>query len=151
MLDSYQLHLLLHVIFNGPLPAAFTTELAPTLPATRGNIPAAIFPCQRKLGAPDPRARLKTETFCDLGFGLVGSAAQQGAGFFRSNRLVKLSEGLDGFALASEGDRALLVKTVRESVDVLPPEFLSYKVLPALAHAFEFGPGASILGLIRLT
>lgn len=35
---------------------------------------------------------------------------QQGAGFFKGNRLVKLAEGLESFALASEGDRAVLIR-----------------------------------------
>jgi SCY1-like protein 1 len=42
--------------------------------------------------------------------GNESSTGQPGAGFFKMNRLVKLAEGLEGFALASEGERAALVR-----------------------------------------
>lgn len=77
--------------------------------------------------------------------GSEGGGGQQGAGFFSSNRLVKLAEGLEGFALASEGDRAALIRTIKDSSEGLPPEFTRYKVLPSLVKAFEFGPGGPAL------
>lgn len=79
----------------------------------------------------------------------MSSESGNGGGFFRNNRLVKLAEGLEGFALASEGERAVLVRTVKEASESLPPEFVKYKVLPSLVKAFEFGPGGpSLLPLI---
>jgi SCY1-like protein 1 len=53
---------------------------------------------------------LKVDAFWEIGMGNEGGTGQQGAGFFKSNRLVKLAEGLEGFALASEGERAALVR-----------------------------------------
>lgn len=144
-LDSFQLYLLIHILFNGPLPSSFVTDPSPSLPNARGGIPASIFPSHRRLGNPNPRARLKVEAFWDLGMGSDGGGGQQGAGFFKGNRLVKLAEGLEGFALASEGDRAILVRTIKDSSEGLPPEFIKYKVLPSLVKAFEFGPGGPTL------
>lgn len=144
-LDSYQLYLLIWILFNGPLPSSFITDPSPSLPTTRGQIPPSIFPSHRRLGNQNPRARLKVEAFCDLGMGSEGGGGQQGAGFFSSNRLVKLAEGLEGFALASEGDRAALIRTIKDSSEGLPPEFTRYKVLPSLVKAFEFGPGGPAL------
>lgn len=147
-MDSYQLYLLIHILFNGPLPSSFISDTNPSLPNARGNIPNSIFAAHRRLGNPNPRARLKVEGFCDMGMASDGGG-QPGLGFFRSNRLVKLAEGLEGFALASEGDRAVLVKTIRDASESLPPEFVKYKVLPSLIKAFEFGPGGpSLLPLI---
>lgn len=44
--------------------------------------------------------------------GSENGGGQQGAGFFSGNRLVKLAQGFDvgGFALASEGERAVLIR-----------------------------------------
>lgn len=74
-----------------------------------------------------------------------------GGGWWPSNRLVKLSAALEGFSLASESERAGLIRTLKE-VDAkaagtpsLPDEFLKYKVLPSLVRAFEFGGGGPTL------
>lgn len=109
-LDAYQLYLLIYILFNGPLPNSFLSDPAPSLPNTKGSIPNSLFAAHRRLGNPNPKARLKIETFWEIGMGSEGGTGQQGAGFFRSNRLVKLAEGLEGFALASEGERAGLVR-----------------------------------------
>lgn len=78
----------------------------------------------------------------------MGSEAS-GGGWWPANRLVKLSTALEGFALASENERAGLIRTLKE-VDgqrktALPEEFLKYKVLPSLVRAFEFGGGGPTL------
>lgn len=79
-----------------------------------------------------------------MGMGSVTS----GGGWWPSNRLVKLSAALEGFALASEGEKAALIRTLKE-VDgqkfILPEAFLKYKVLPSLVQAFEFGGGGPTL------
>lgn len=145
-LDSYQLHLLLYTLFNGPLPVAFSgySEVPPALPNVRGSIPASLFQVWRRLGNPNPRPRLKTDSFLELGMGSITS----GGGWWPSNRLVKLSAALEGFALASEGEKAALIRTLKE-VDgqkfILPEAFLKYKVLPSLVQAFEFGGGGPTL------
>lgn len=61
-----------------------------------------------------------------------------------------MAEGLANFALAGEGERAGLIKSIKESGEgknKLPAEFLKWKVLPELVKAFEFGPGALGVGI----
>ncbi|KAK4704408.1 SCY1-like protein 1, partial [Phenoliferia sp. Uapishka_3] len=148
-LDSYHLHLLLFTLFNGPLPPAFSgsSDVPPALPATRGAIPAALFQAWRRLGNPNPRPRLKTDVFLELGLG----SESAGGGWWPSNRLVKLSAALEGFSLASESERAGLIRTLKEvdskagGASQLPEEFLRYRVLPSLVRAFEFGGGGPAL------
>jgi SCY1-like protein 1 len=139
-LDSYQLHLLIHTLFNGTPPPNSDT------PPTRGSVPPSIFPTARRLAHPNPKSRLSCDVFREIGF---SSSGEQGAGFFRTNRLVKISEGIEGFSLASEGEKAELVRMIKDASTsgALPREFLSYKVLPGLVHAFEFGPCTSLLSL----
>ncbi|BGP37790.1 Nuclear aminoacylation-dependent tRNA export pathway component [Rhodotorula kratochvilovae] len=144
-LDSYLLHLFLFTIFNGPLPASYLSPSSdiPSLPQTRGSIPAALFQPWRRLGNPNPAARLKTSAFLDLG-------NHPGEGWWPSNRLVKLSTALEGFALASEDERTALIRTLRAissgaanaKTSPLPAGFLKHKVLPSLVHTFEFSGGS---------
>lgn len=42
----------------------------------------------------------------------MSQTAGEGSGFFASNRLVKVCAGLDGFNVASEGEKASLLKLV---------------------------------------
>ncbi|KAM0753621.1 hypothetical protein T439DRAFT_377790 [Meredithblackwellia eburnea MCA 4105] len=147
-LDSYHLHLLLFTLFNGPLPANFSSssDAPPALPTTRGAIPAPLFQAWRRLGNPIPRSRLKTDVFLELGMG----SESAGGGWWPQNRLVKLSAALEGFSLASESERAGLIRTLQQvdskgGAGKLPEEFLRYKVLPSLVHTFEFGGGGPAL------
>ncbi|GAA6047618.1 hypothetical protein JCM3770_001591 [Rhodotorula araucariae] len=144
-LDSYLLHLFLFTIFNGPLPASYLSPSSdiPSLPQTRGSIPAALFQPWRRLGNPNPAARLKTSAFLDMG-------NHPGEGWWPSNRLVKLSMALEGFALASEDERTALIRTLRAissgaanaKTAPLPAGFLKHTVLPSLVHTFEFSGGS---------
>ncbi|GAA5875530.1 hypothetical protein JCM1840_005996 [Sporobolomyces johnsonii] len=142
-LDSYLLHLFLYTLFNGPLPSAFlspSTSDSPALPAVRGSLPPSLFQPWRRLGNPTPTARLKTSAFLDL-------SNSPSDGIFPSNRLVKLSAALEGFSLASENERATLIRTLKAistgssnaKTEPLPGGFLKYKVLPSLVHTLEFG------------
>ncbi|CEQ39872.1 SPOSA6832_01420 [Sporobolomyces salmonicolor] len=142
-LDSYLLHLFLYTLFNGPLPSSFlspSTSDSPSLPAVRGSLPPALFQPWRRLGNPNPAARLQTTAFLDL-------SNSPSDGIFPSNRLVKLSTALEGFSLASENERAALIRTLRAistgssnaKTEPLPEGFLKYKVLPSLVHTLEFG------------
>ncbi|GAA5974494.1 hypothetical protein JCM21900_006691 [Sporobolomyces salmonicolor] len=142
-LDSYLLHLFLYTLFNGPLPSSFlspSTSDSPSLPAVRGSLPPALFQPWRRLGNPNPAVRLTTTAFLDL-------SNSPSDGIFPSNRLVKLSAALEGFSLASENERAALIRTLRAistgssnaKTEPLPEGFLKYKVLPSLVHTLEFG------------
>ncbi|GAA5978305.1 hypothetical protein JCM10908_004306 [Rhodotorula pacifica] len=145
-LDSYLLHLFLYTVFNGPLPNSYlspSSSETPSLPQTRGSLPPALFQPWRRLGNPNPAARLKTTAFLDLG-------QHPGEGWWPANRLVKLSAALEGFALATEDERTLLIRTLKaiaagaanSKTAALPNGFLKYKVLPSLVHTFEFSSGS---------
>ncbi|SCZ96994.1 BZ3500_MvSof-1268-A1-R1_Chr4-2g06919 [Microbotryum saponariae] len=157
-LDSYQLYLLIFVIFNGALPPTFSSSSSPpTLPGTRGQTPQNIYTTWRRLGNPNPKARLRTDLFLELGIGSESGTP----GWWPSNRLVKLSAALEGFSLASEAEKMELLKmlktvsdanataaagsTKKRASNALPDEFLKYKVLSSLVRTFEFGGGGPAL------
>lgn len=102
--DAYALGLLLNATFNPtfhPPPTATPPHQPPTA-ASRHDIPAAIFPLFKKLVNPNPKARLTAKGFLEIGMTDLG--------FFASNRLVKVCSGLDGFAVASEAEKATLLR-----------------------------------------
>jgi SCY1-like protein 1 len=102
--DAYALGLLLHTVFNpssGP-PATFTPPHSPPTPASRGAIPTSIFPSFKKLLNPSPRARMSTQAFLGLGMAAGGGPD---AGFYANNPLVRVCQGLDNFALASDAEK----------------------------------------------
>ncbi|KIM45100.1 hypothetical protein M413DRAFT_441766 [Hebeloma cylindrosporum] len=142
--DSYALGLLLHSVFNPSHPSLLTAEPphSPPPASSRGAIPAAIFPVFKKLLNPNPKGRLSAKAFLEIGMAE--------SGFFSNNRLVIVCAGLDNFALASEAEKNQLLRTLKESASSFPPEFASYRVLPSLLSALEFGgaSGASILPLV---
>ncbi|KAF5321514.1 hypothetical protein D9619_001358 [Psilocybe cf. subviscida] len=143
--DAYALGLLLHAVFNPTQPSLATAEPPhpPPSPASRGAIPTSIFPHFKKLLNPNPKGRLNAKGFLDIGM-------SEPSGFFYSNRLVRVCAGLDNFPLASDGEKALLLKTLKESASSFPPEFTSYRVLPSLVSALEHGgaSGTTILPLL---
>ncbi|KAF9559894.1 ARM repeat-containing protein [Agrocybe pediades] len=142
--DSYGLGLLLHAVFNPNHPPPPTAEPPhpPPPPASRGAIPTSIFPSFKKLLNPNPKGRLSPKAFLEIGMSETG--------FFSNNRLVKVCGGLDNFALSSEAEKNMLLKTLKESASSFPPEFASYRVLPSLLSALEFGgaTAATILPLV---
>ncbi|KDR75324.1 hypothetical protein GALMADRAFT_226987 [Galerina marginata CBS 339.88] len=142
--DAYALGLLLHAVFNPTHPPPPTAEPPhpPPAPSSRGAIPASVFPVFKKLLNPNPKGRLNAKGFLE-----VGMTAD--AGFFLNNRLVKVCSGLDNFSLASEAEKNMLLKTLKESASSFPPEFASYRVLPSLLAALEFG-GASAATILPL-
>ncbi|RPD63710.1 ARM repeat-containing protein [Lentinus tigrinus ALCF2SS1-6] len=146
--DAYGLGLLIHFTFNPnhTLPATAQPPHPPPTAASRGTIPTSIFPAYKKLLNPNPKARLTPAHFLELG---MSQTAGDGSGFFATNRLVKVCAGLDNFNLASESEKASLLKSLKESANSFPTEFASYKVLPALISALEFG-GASAAAIVPL-
>ncbi|PSR88589.1 hypothetical protein PHLCEN_2v5116 [Hermanssonia centrifuga] len=146
--DSYDLGLLIHFTFNPshPLPATAQPPHPPPAASSRGSIPVSIFPPFKRLLNPNPKARLSSKQFLELG---MAETAGDGSGFFASNRLVKVCAGLDNFSIASESEKTNLLRMLKESASSLPPEFASYRVLPSLASALEFG-GASATAILPL-
>ncbi|KAG0152088.1 hypothetical protein CROQUDRAFT_85801 [Cronartium quercuum f. sp. fusiforme G11] len=129
-LDSYQLYLLIQTLFNDVMPSQGLAQ-------QRGSIPPALFSVSRRLASPSPTSRLKAEALWEIGFGAGESGGGGAGGFFRENRLIKICEGLEGFSLASQGERAALVRSIKESAESLPPEFLKFRVLPSLVQSFD--------------
>ncbi|KAF8995451.1 hypothetical protein BDQ17DRAFT_1365619 [Cyathus striatus] len=141
--DAYALGLLLHVIFNPSHPPLPTAEPPhpPPQPSARGAIPTTIFPAFKKLLNPNPKGRLVVKGFLDLGM------AENG--FFSSNRLIRICIGLDDFTLAGEAEKTSFLRMLKETASTFPPEFASYRVLPSLLAALEFG-GASAASILPL-
>ncbi|KAF8557538.1 ARM repeat-containing protein [Imleria badia] len=146
--DSYALGLLLHSVFNPTHPPPETAEPPhpPPQPSSRGSIPPSVFPCFKKLLNPNPKGRMTPKTFLDTG---MAETAGEGSGFFSSNRLVKVCAGLDNFSLGSEAEKVTLLRTLKESTSSFPPEFASFRVLPSLVTALEYG-GASAATIVPL-
>ncbi|KAJ7502830.1 armadillo-type protein [Mycena galericulata] len=141
--DAYALGLLLHAVFNPthPLPATASPPHPPPPTSSRGSIPTSVFPSFKKLLNPNPKGRLTAKGFLAIGMADTG--------FFANNRLVKVCLGLDNFALSSESEKNILLRTLNESANTFPPEFASFRVLPSLVSALEFG-GASAATILPL-
>lgn len=90
---------------------------------------------------PNPRTRLSTAAF-------VSEAAT--SGFWESNPLVTLVDGLDGFELRSDGEKMSLLKTIKDASSSLPPPFLAHRVLPSLLHSLSLptAPSSTMLPLV---
>ncbi|EIN12027.1 ARM repeat-containing protein [Punctularia strigosozonata HHB-11173 SS5] len=146
--DAYAFGLLLHAVFNQdqPPPATFNPPHPPPSPSSRGAIPTSVFPSFKRLLNPSPKSRLSTKGFLEIGMAETGT---EGAGFFMNNRLVKVCAGLDNFALSSEAEKSTFLRTLKESMSSFPAEFASYKVLPSLVSALEYG-GAAATAIIPL-
>ncbi|CCL98356.1 uncharacterized protein FIBRA_00351 [Fibroporia radiculosa] len=146
--DAYALGLLIHSVFNPslPIPATAQPPHPPPTASSRGSIPSALFSSFKRLLNPNPKARLTPKTFLELG---MAETAGDGSGFFANNRLVKVCAGLDNFSLGNESEKTLLLRTLKESSSSFPSEFISYRVLPSLLSALQFG-GASAPAILPL-
>ncbi|KAK4689876.1 SCY1-like protein 1, partial [Tremellales sp. Uapishka_1] len=139
--DTYLLALLLFTLYNplSPLPSLTS---APT-PSSAGSLPKALFPLYKRMLNPNARTRLSTTSF-------VSEVAA--TGFWSSNPLASLVEGLDSFELKSEADKIALLKLVKESAasGSLPPPFLAHRVLPSLLHSLSLptAPAGTMLPLV---
>jgi SCY1-like protein 1 len=107
--DGYALGLLIHAVFNPshPLPATAQPPHSPPNASSRGSIPLIIFPSFKRLLNPNPKSRLTPKQFLELG---MAETAGEGSGFFANNGLVKICAGLDNFNIASESDKASLLR-----------------------------------------
>ncbi|KAG1837506.1 hypothetical protein DFJ58DRAFT_734319 [Suillus subalutaceus] len=146
--DGYALGLLLHAVFNPthPPPPTAQPPHPPPQVSSRGAIPLSVFSSFKKLLNPNAKLRMSPKNLLDIG---MAESDGEGRGFFVHNRLVKVCAGLDGFTLSSESDKVSLLRTLKESASSFPPEFVSYRILPCLASALEFG-GASAATIVPL-
>jgi SCY1-like protein 1 len=112
--DAYSLGILLHTVFNlsiTPPPTVHPPHTAPTA-SSRGDIPTSIFPLFKKLLNPSPKARLTCETFLNIGMGVTAGMDGTHGRFFADNHLVKVCSQLEGFPLASDGEKAEFLRYI---------------------------------------
>jgi SCY1-like protein 1 len=92
---------------------------------------------------PNPRTRLSTTAFI---------AEATSAGFWNDNPLTSLVESLDGFELASEGEKLAVLRTIKDAAVAggLPAPFTLYRVLPSLLHSISLptAPSGAMLPLV---
>ncbi|KAJ1020607.1 hypothetical protein NDA16_004000 [Ustilago loliicola] len=127
LLDSYSLALVAIEAFNGPLPPQ-TGTAAPQ----RGHVPQALYTVLQRMLVPNAKTRNTVAR--------VWEAGEAEGGFFKENTLVKVARGLDGFLLATENEKSSIIKLLQEKPDSFTPDFLMYKVLPALVAALAAVP-----------
>ena len=127
LLDSYSLALVAIEAFNGPLPPQTGTAAPP-----RGHVPQALYTVLHRMLIPNAKTRNTVAR--------VWEAGEAEGGFFKENTLVKVARGLDGFLLATENEKASIIKLLQEKPDSFTPDFLMYKVLPALVAALAAVP-----------
>ncbi|KAG1717547.1 hypothetical protein EDB19DRAFT_1900024 [Suillus lakei] len=130
--DRYTFSLLIHAVFNPTHPPPPTAQLPhPFQVFCRGAIPTSVLPFFKKLLNSNPKSRMSPKYLLDIG---MAESDGEGHEFFVNNQLIKVWAGLDGFTLMTR-----MCSTLKESGSSFPPEFVSYRVLPYLASALEFG------------
>ncbi len=127
LLDSYSLALVAIEAFNGPLPPQTGTAAPP-----RGHVPQSLYTVLQRMLVPNAKTRNTVAK--------VWEAGEAEGGFFKENTLVKVARGLDGFLLATENEKSSIIKLLQEKPDSFTPDFLMYKVLPALVAALSAVP-----------
>ncbi|EFP90984.1 uncharacterized protein PGTG_17256 [Puccinia graminis f. sp. tritici CRL 75-36-700-3] len=63
---------------------------------------------------PSVDRKLKAKAFWEIGFGSGEGRGGVAGAFFRENRLIKVCNSLEGFLMASQGERASLVKSIKD-------------------------------------
>ncbi|TFY50780.1 hypothetical protein EVG20_g11332 [Dentipellis fragilis] len=145
--DSYALALLIHTLFNpnaGPPPTSHPPHNPPQ-PSSRGAIPTSVFTSFKKLLNPNPKPRMTTKAFFDTG---MAESLGEGGGFFKQNRLLQICEGLESFGLMSDGEKANLLRTIKDVAAALPATFAASLVLPSLINALSIPANTSIASTI---
>ncbi|KAG9316151.1 other/SCY1 protein kinase [Chiua virens] len=121
--DGYPLGLLLHSVFNPAHPSLETAE-SPHPP-------------------PQPTSALSRGSIPPSVFPSFKRLLNPNPNGLRA------CSGLDNFSLASESDKAMLLRVLKESGSSFPPEFGSFRILPSLVTALEYG-GASAVTIVPL-
>ncbi|EST07069.1 Protein kinase domain protein [Kalmanozyma brasiliensis GHG001] len=127
LFDSYALALVTMEAFNGPLPPQTGTSAPP-----RGHVPQELYAVLQRMLVPNAKTRTTVAK--------VWEAGEAEGGFFKENTLVKVSRGLDGFLLSTENEKASIIQLLQDKPDSFTPDFLMYKVLPALTAALAAVP-----------
>ncbi|CAG8756498.1 4909_t:CDS:1, partial [Acaulospora colombiana] len=106
--DAYALGILLNSVFNLTTTPPATVHPPHTVPtaSSRGNIPTNIFPLFKKLLNPSSKPRLTCQAFLEIGMGERAGVDGVPGRFFVDNHLVRVCSQLEGFPLASDGEKA---------------------------------------------
>lgn len=90
---------------------------------------------------PNAKTRLPSTQFIE---------SVEATGFWYGNALLELGEGLEGFELASEGEKLQLLRRIKESISSLASPFLISRILPSLLHSLSLpsSPASAILPLV---
>lgn len=127
LMDSYSLALVAIEAFNGPLPPQSSNAAPP-----RGHVPPALYSIFQRMLVPNSKNRMSAAKVLEAG--------EADGGFFKENTLIKVARGLDGFLLSTENEKAAIIKLLQDKPDSFTPDFLMYKVLPALVGALSWTP-----------
>lgn len=127
LLDSYSLALVAIESFNGPLPPQTGTAAPP-----RGHVPQQVYAALQRMLVPNAKTRNTVAKTWEAG--------EADGGFFKENTLVKVARGLDSFLLATDSEKASIIKLLQDKPDSFTPDFLMYKVLPALVAVLAAVP-----------
>ncbi|KAI0291130.1 hypothetical protein BC826DRAFT_1023864 [Russula brevipes] len=130
-IDAYALALLTFNLFNPTVshPPFLDPPYSPPQPSTRGAIPPPLWPSFKKMLNPNPKGRMTPKALLDVG---MAESLGENGGFFRGNRLFKICEELGSFGLMSDGERAALLRTIKDAAPTLPSTFATHLVLPTL-------------------
>ncbi|KAH9044179.1 armadillo-type protein [Lactarius hengduanensis] len=135
-IDAYALALLIFNLFNPDVshPSFLDPPYNPPQPSVRGAIPPSIWPSFKKMLNPNPKGRITLKTLLDVG---MAESLGESGGFFGGNRLFKICEGLGNFGLMTDGERATLLRMIKDVTPTLPPTFSTRLILPALLNSLS--------------
>lgn len=128
--DMWGLGCVIWEVFNGPLPAAKNLGQI-------GNIPKKLGPLYMELVAANPAKRPNPKEKIEL--------LRRGTGYFK-NELIDVLLFLEELHLKDDTAKSKFYSSLGPILDNFPTHVGSYKILPELIKAFEFGnAGAAIL------
>ncbi|KAH9037090.1 armadillo-type protein [Lactarius pseudohatsudake] len=135
-IDAYALALLIFNLFNPGVshPSFLDPPYNPPQPSVRGAIPPSIWPSFKKMLNPNPKGRITPKALLDVG---MAESLGESGGFFGGNRLFKICEGLGNFGLMTDGERATLLRMIKDVTPTLPPTFSTRLILPALLNSLS--------------
>ncbi|KAF8256604.1 ARM repeat-containing protein [Lactarius quietus] len=135
-IDAYALALLVFNLFNPTVshPSFLDPPYNPPQPSVRGAIPPSLWPSFKKMLNPNPKGRMTPKALLDVG---MAESLGESGGFFCGNRLFKICEGLGNFGLMSDGERATLLRIIKDATATLPPTFSTRLILPTLLNSLS--------------
>lgn len=123
--DAYSYGILIYETFNGSFMGGDQA-------GQTKNVPSSMHQSYKRLLNPNPKLRLSTGHFLELG--------KKDGGFFETP-LIRLTEGVESLGLKSEAERDDFVGELDGISDDFPEDFFKMKVLPELLKSVEFGGG----------